>query len=79
MHGELILAAEAAHRLGVTTTMLNRWEQAGILRPAFRLGSWRLRVYRAQDVESLALARETTKAAGNGQRPARVLGEVAAP
>ena len=69
----LLTAAEAAARIGVTTTGLTRMERRGALIPraySIRGGPTRgTRLYDPADVERIAAARETLKMADRRRTP----------
>lgn len=54
---ELLSIGEVAERLGRHTATLRRWERAGLLAPAFRLGG--RRIYFAKDLARLAAIRDS--------------------
>jgi len=62
MDGDLVLARDAAQLLDVSLMTLTLWDRKGLLRPAFRLGNYGLRVYRLADVERLARERQAVEA-----------------
>lgn len=58
---QLLSTGEAARRLGISMSLLRRWEQEGKIPPAHRLAGSDRRVYSLQDIEAIRATRATAQ------------------
>ena len=63
---QLFSTGEAARRLGISQSLLLRYEREGRIPPAHRVAGSGRRVYTLQDVEAIQAARQAGKAPRQG-------------